>query len=766
MNWSNEQQAIFDWFEAGTGNLIVKARAGTGKTTTIKAAFAVAPERRILYAVFNKKNQKEAEEKITDTRVEVRTLHSLGFAFIKRVWSNAKPDSDVEAWRANKVLGPMATPALISGLCKLVGFAKNLYINPTLADMAKIVAEQDIEFGDTAVDYCAKALDVLALSKLPDPQGRISFDDMVWLPVANNLVRPWYNLVCIDEAQDMNLPQLVMARSAKAEGGRVVVVGDDRQAIYGFRGAVQDGMSMMKVTLRAQELSLTTTYRCPKSVVTLAREIVPDYRAADEAPDGEVATCNEFTMLSKVKPGHAILSRLNAPLMPLALGLIRRNIPARIEGRDIGKQLAGILRSLRASSVPDFMKRLDAWAMKQRARLESTKNADKRIEQVNDVAQTLGAIAEGAASVEDIGGRLDSMFQDSDSKSPPAVVLSSVHKAKGLEWPHVYVLSETFRQKVGTGEEANIYYVAVTRAQKALFLVAGKGQAEPQKPAEPTKPVEVTETPAKPESGPISNPEPSVKPGTVGSQRSEGFETPPPGTVWLEPGIVFRHAGVEYVSVRLGPCNATAVCLTRQTAHVRTSDGQEKDFERAPRRMKVSRSVCRSTVSRKMEADELEKFLSGKSEGETTEPTKSAVSSETKQSRTKERNSMAKLTMTGSAQYVRSLVDSGKTDAQIKELVPKKFPWFADGNDAAGLMSRINTARTRAKNAEAKKSTKATAAPAKAPAKKGKAPVKSAAKIPAKKAATKKAVASTPPPRPSAAAPAPVAEPVAEPMPG
>ena len=102
MNFSTEQTAIFAHFKSGAGNLSIKARAGTGKTTTIKAAFEHAPESRILYAVFNKRNQKEAEEKITDSRVEVKTLHSLGYAFIKRVWRNAKPDDDVETDRILK----------------------------------------------------------------------------------------------------------------------------------------------------------------------------------------------------------------------------------------------------------------------------------------------------------------------------------------------------------------------------------------------------------------------------------------------------------------------------------------------------------------------------------------------------------------------------------------------------------------------------------------------------------------------------------------
>ena len=84
MNWSDEQIAIFNWYASGTGNVVVEALAGTGKTTTIKEAFTyVHPDvTSILYAVFNKRNQKEAEAKITDPRVDVKTLHSLGYSFM------------------------------------------------------------------------------------------------------------------------------------------------------------------------------------------------------------------------------------------------------------------------------------------------------------------------------------------------------------------------------------------------------------------------------------------------------------------------------------------------------------------------------------------------------------------------------------------------------------------------------------------------------------------------------------------------------------
>ena len=328
MQFSNEQQAIFDWFKSSESkNLVIKARAGTGKTTTIKAAFEHAPEARILYAVFNKRNQKEAESKITDPRVDVKTLHSLGYAYIRANIRNAKPDDSVEYDRVEKVLADkLMTPSkqLVALVVELVGFCKNQLISYTDEEIAKIALEREIDFGDKT-DGIELARLVLDESKVPREDGRISFNDMVWLPIVNNYATGRYNLVCIDEAQDMNILQLTMAQRAALPGGRIVVVGDDRQAIYGFRGAQSNGMTMMKQTLRAQELTLTTTYRCPKSVVEQAKSIVPDFTAAPDCPAGLVSEISQTKMDEIINIGSAILSRLNAPLMPRALALLRRN---------------------------------------------------------------------------------------------------------------------------------------------------------------------------------------------------------------------------------------------------------------------------------------------------------------------------------------------------------------------------------------------------------------------------------------------------------
>lgn len=478
VNWSDEQKAIFAWFESGRGNLIVQARAGTGKTTTIKQAFTFAPEQgQLLYAVFNKKNQKEATEKITDARVTVRTLHSLGFYFIKNVWPSAQPDDAVESARLANICADVSDEVATS-ILRLVGFCKNLFTGvPSLNEALEVMDARNISVPDENAQawpdarVAQTAIDVMKISLTQDELGRISFNDMVWLPVAAGWVKPTFELVVVDEAQDMNMPQLMMAERACTEAGRICVVGDDRQAIYSFRGAASDGMHLMKQRLNAAQLGLTITYRCPKTVVALAQEIVPDYSAAPSAPEGDVVYATLEKTAESLTVGDAVLSRMNAPLMGIALSLLRRGIPARIEGRDIGKQLVGMVKKMRAKSVPDFFKKVNAWGDKQIARITAGggKHAQSKAELINDQVATLTTVAQDCKSIDEIIARITNLFEDSDTARRPAVVCSSVHKAKGLEWNRVVLVAETFKNRNKSQEEANIYYVAVTRAKRTLI---------------------------------------------------------------------------------------------------------------------------------------------------------------------------------------------------------------------------------------------------------------------------------------------------------
>jgi hypothetical protein len=88
-SWTAQQCAVFDWYSGKAPqahrNLIVRARAGTGKTTTIKQSLRVAEEGSMLLCAFNKNIAAELERGVPPG-VRVQTLHGVGFAAVRRAW--------------------------------------------------------------------------------------------------------------------------------------------------------------------------------------------------------------------------------------------------------------------------------------------------------------------------------------------------------------------------------------------------------------------------------------------------------------------------------------------------------------------------------------------------------------------------------------------------------------------------------------------------------------------------------------------------------
>ena len=489
-NWSPQQEAIFEWFRAAARrNLVVRARAGTGKTTTIIEGIARAPEDKILLAAFNKRIAVELQAKMRTGNAEAKTLHALGYKFVLRNWTNCRLD-EKRGWRLAVATDPTAPDDMVKLIQQIAAAAKGCCPLGTVEQVAAMAEEQDLladeeweEEGWTSLRLATLAKKAMAAACMRD--GTIDYDDMVFVPVANKWVRPWFDMVVIDEAQDMNACQILMAQ--RCARGRVVVVGDDRQAIYGFRGADSGSLDRLKAELKADELGLTVTYRCPKTVVERAQQYVPDFVAASTAPTGTVTTSTVEAMNTLAVPGDFILSRANAPLVGICLGFLRAGKRARVEGKDVGAGLVALVKKLRPRSIPDFLSRLTRHEAQQEKRIRKSAKAgdddrvERRISDMLDKTDTLRALAEGMAGIPELTARIEDLFCDVAAKGGQ-IVCSSVHKAKGLEADRVFILSDTLRDKPvekngvvrqPQQEELNIAYVAVTRAKRDLVMVPG-----------------------------------------------------------------------------------------------------------------------------------------------------------------------------------------------------------------------------------------------------------------------------------------------------
>lgn len=504
--WSDEQKAIFAWAKkqmAGIVHLIISALAGTGKTFTslymiLQSAELLAKEP-VLLVTFMVKNREDAQRKIAEINgtcppnLDIKGWGQIGFALLKSHFRFFRIGDFAEWSRLQKVCPDLLDKQfnyLNFILSNFIAYCKNVFpYVPTEGEVLKLINEMDIAANakDSAKFPPEKLAEivcgVMAMHTRTE-RNELSAADLTFLPHVLKLVKPCYKLIVIDEAQDTNRLQFLMAKALLLPGGRIVACGDENQAMYSWRGAMPDSMATFEKELGAGKLGLTVTYRCGANIVKEAQTFVPDYKAHESNEAGEIKTCDDEKMLSLVKIGDAILSRTNAPLMKHALALIRKNIPAKIEGKEIADDLIRLVENV-ANGIDDiatFDDKLAVWEQTSIAKVSPNSfTATQRIEQIQDKAATLRVLSEVATSVSDMVARLEYMFQNSASKyAKPCVVLSTVHKAKGLEWDNVFMLMETFGRTRATAteaqrqEERNIQYVAITRARKTLHEVTPK----------------------------------------------------------------------------------------------------------------------------------------------------------------------------------------------------------------------------------------------------------------------------------------------------
>ncbi len=501
--WSQYQNAIFIEIEEGTGNIVVIARAGSGKTTTIIEAIKYIDRRqKILLCAFSKDIQLEMNER-APSHVEVRTLHSIGFELCRKAFGlggkGLARTNPIDKFKVANLVTDLfkkeearfkplffstdrygrptgdeqsGRKEAASALRKFVGLCKNT-LSSTPEAMASVYYEYNIAESSKRKLMVEAARKVLRAN---DKQLEvIDYDDMIWFPYRHNLTfgrRQTFDYVLVDEAQDLNAAQLWIAQQLCDDEGRIIALGDDRQAIYGFRGADRHAIPKLIEGLKAKTLPLSVSYRCARNIVGLAQRIVPDIEWAPGAPEGTIGSCDYQQMMRDVRPGDFILSRTNAPLTGACLELLRSNVPAVIAGKDIGQQIGTMVKKSRAGNVKELLDWVDNWLEKEKE--EALPERPVYYANCCDKAEVLQILARNSGSIGGLLMTLDRLF--SDDATEAKVVCSTVHKAKGMERERVWMIHDTFKPDSEDVEEQNIWYVAVTRAKSELYLCEGMRQ--------------------------------------------------------------------------------------------------------------------------------------------------------------------------------------------------------------------------------------------------------------------------------------------------
>jgi len=471
---STFQEAIFNHYETSPNHLLIDACAGTGKTyTNIEGVKLIPPGSRILCCAFNKGIAEELKKKVPRT-VQAKTFHSIGLGAITSHLGPVEVDPSKDGQIAREIAkevrwnGSNAWEAR-GYIKKLASMGKNMGIDGP-KDLVKLAYRFQCESEDFPGEVVATwAWEAMVAAR--EITSRISFDDMVWFPYTFSFTPPKYDVVFADEAQDLNPVQVSLVEKSVKQGGKLIICGDPRQAIYAFRGACKGIMDSLAKDMAMDRLTLPITYRCPRVVVELVQPIVPHYQPGPDNAQGEIKAVKWTALADILKPGDFVLSRVNAPLLGLCMTLIRAGTPATILGRNIGVQIQDLIKQSKAPTIDLLI----TWAIKyeqnQRARLEKLGHDDS-IGPLADRVNCLVTIAKEFDSIVALQSHLDSLFSVADaSRFEAKVVLSSVHKAKGLEADNVFLIADTFNRG-RCEEEDNLFYVAATRAKQTLYFVS------------------------------------------------------------------------------------------------------------------------------------------------------------------------------------------------------------------------------------------------------------------------------------------------------
>lgn len=471
MKPTQEQIKIYEEIENTENHVVINAGAGTGKTTTI-----VSASQRIncsaAFLAFNKSIATELAERLP-SNVEAKTFHAFGFAAIRNAGLRTKVNNRKCHYIVQELLGKDCYTAPIT---KLVSLVKGSMIDgKDVASIRKLIDEYNISFESYREEEQAIQAIPSILTLCKTQTYHIDFDDMIWLPLVNNYPLPHYDMVFVDEAQDFNEMQRELIVRV-VNGGRCIIVGDRNQAIYGFRGADSNSISRFieRLTVESErditELPLSISWRCPKSVVAEANRYVSDFTCPDEAIDGAVFVNASFNPQAQ----DMVLCRYNAPLVGAFYELISEGKSAYILGRDMTKGLVKAVQKITKNNHMGVDEFKQLFLQDFEFNYAKLMNNDKQNQAfaLEDKRDCIMIFVEKATTV---GGIIEEIKRVFDGNDKGEIMLSTVHKAKGLEADNVYILAtERMPHPKGGTEENNICYVAITRAKKNLFYVGPK----------------------------------------------------------------------------------------------------------------------------------------------------------------------------------------------------------------------------------------------------------------------------------------------------
>jgi hypothetical protein len=463
-----QEQAYSTEMGVKGNDLIINAYAGTGKSTNLEMIANALPHLKILYVTFGKENIVAARKSFPDN-VYCATAHSLAYQYIDA--------------RLNLYKRKLVKPSI-----SVSDFNNTMDITPEKGDPEGHVKHSTIALNGI-VQYCRTTDTFIGLRHIPESSNRhielsrkdkeigLELARQYWDKACNGnaylthdmYLKMWqiekpdlgYDLILFDEAQDADL---LMVDVVNNQTCQKIVVGDDHQQIYSFRGAV-NALNLFGIDRHAK---LSQSWRYGPKIAELANKLIYAHKGINPQIRGNNAMSTEISPY--FMPYDVMIGRTVSSIFEKMVEIYQggyRDFTCLSDAREMSSVIFSIMALIynsKTSNVRDhkpiyhpFIAGFDTY--------EDFKTYTRYAEGTN-IATYQSIVSQH--EIEDISGVLNHI----KGKTKAETVFMTAHKCKGLEFDEVTLLSDftNIDDDKYTVEETNLAYVAGTRAKVKLSI--------------------------------------------------------------------------------------------------------------------------------------------------------------------------------------------------------------------------------------------------------------------------------------------------------